>query len=364
MNTIAPGPSDTCAADDRATDWAAARQAAGPDAGLQNGLHRLAAVADLFRAGRTERARSVHAPQAAFRFAGLDAIEKIGGGSQGDVWRAYDPALARHVALKLKRRSAGALSCALLEEGRKLAKLSHRNIVKVHGAALECGDVGIWMELVRGASLREVVSDSGAMDPAEVVALGKDVCSALAEMHRAGFVHGDVKPDNVMRDDEGRAVLLDLGSARALDCSDASLVSGTRAYVAPEILEGGAPTPASDVYALAMMMFYLLTTRLPRCGEVRCCTHHWIRSSGCCVEGAAGHAGHGCGGNDKVRSLLPGVPDGLARLVEAALSRDPRRRPHTTEEFGRRLTRLGQRPSVATLRRMRALGGRLLRKLG
>ncbi len=120
------------------------------------------------------------------------------------------------------------------------------------------------MELVRGESLQALVAAQGPLPADEVIGVGLSLCRALTAVHRDGLVHGDIKAGNVLRDDSGRIVLTDFGAAR--DWREARcdvVVSGTLAYLAPEVLAGGAATPASDLYSLGVLLFFLASGRLP-----------------------------------------------------------------------------------------------------
>jgi eukaryotic-like serine/threonine-protein kinase len=170
--------------------------------------------------------------------------EPLGIGTFGDVYKARDTALDRHVALKLLRsRAAG----RHLSEGRALARVRHPNVVTVFGAAEHNGVCGIWMEFVQGQTLAQLVERDGPLDPAEAAAIGADVCRALAAVHAAGILHGDIKAQNVMREHDGvpadppsaprakagRVVLMDFGTGRFADDPTAQTLAGTPLYIAP-----------------------------------------------------------------------------------------------------------------------------------
>jgi serine/threonine-protein kinase len=196
----------------------------------------------------------------------LQVIEKVGRGRFGDVYRAFDPRLDREVALKLLRRRDGAgdpLGSAVIDEGRLLAKVRHPNIVAVYGAERIDERVGVWMELVRGRTLEDELLARGPLSAAEVVAIGRDVCAALGAVHRAGLVHRDIKAQNVMRDDDGRIVLMDFGTGREADASAAPELAGTPLYLAPEVLNGAPATPQSEIYSVGVLLYHLLTGDFP-----------------------------------------------------------------------------------------------------
>jgi tRNA A-37 threonylcarbamoyl transferase component Bud32 len=198
-------------------------------------------------------------------------IEVLGTGGMSVVWRGYDEVLGRAVAVKLlapklladpqsRRRIQG--------EARAAALLSHPHIATVHDFGHAPGGAPfVVMELVTGRSLEDRLA-TGPLSAAEAMRLGAQLASALAAVHARGLVHRDVKPANVMLTDDG-AKLVDFGiSAVAGDTSDESEeVLGTPAYLAPERLRGRPTTAATDVYALGLVLYKMLTGRLPWQGE-------------------------------------------------------------------------------------------------
>lgn len=210
------------------------------------------------------------------RVAGRYVVEApLGKGGMGEVLRARDLRLDRSVALKVLPQAMlgdGYARARLLREARAAAALDHPNIVHVYdvGEADE-GAAYIAMELVRGRTLRAMLSD-GPVETSLVARITGEVASALTAAHRAGFVHRDVKPDNVMVRDDGRAVVLDFGLAKPVErdamllTADGSIV-GTPAYLSPEQSRGEPLTGASDQFALAVTAFELLTGRLPWVGQ-------------------------------------------------------------------------------------------------
>lgn len=198
----------------------------------------------------------------ASRWGHLELLEQVGRGSFGIVYRALDTHLHREVALKLFPRSSQAAT--VIEEGRRLARIRHPNVVTVFGADVHEGLPGIWMEFVRGKRLDLLINAQGCFGAPEAALIGRDLCRALAAIHGAGLVHRDVKAQNVVREAGGRIVLMDLGAASLLSPGDAAADStGTPLYMAPEVLAGAAATPQSDVYSLGVTLFYLVTGQFP-----------------------------------------------------------------------------------------------------
>src|SRR5215207_1507893 len=172
----------------------------------------------------------------------LIVFEKIGCGSFGDVYRAWDPRLDREVALKLIPEDVSAAATSpVVEEGRLLARVRHPNVMTVYGADRCDGRTGIWTEYIRGETLAAEIARRGPLAAGEAARIGIDVCAALGAVHTAGMLHRDVKAQNILRDDYGRNALADFGTGIAL-ADDARMsdpqIAGTPLYLAPEVIEG------------------------------------------------------------------------------------------------------------------------------
>ncbi len=259
------------------------------------------------------------------RWGELEILERIGRGSFGDVYKAREPRLDRIVALKLIRpsRRRSEREEETLREGRLLARVRHPNVATVHGAAGAEGRVGFWMEFLEGKNLAQLFEEKGRFEPREAAEIGVSLCRALMAVHGQGIVHRDVKAQNVVREEDGRIVLTDFGVGRdvRLDGEETSL-SGTPLYLAPELFEGEAPSPASDLYALGVLLFYLVTGEFPISG-------------GSLDELRAAHRERERRWLKEVRKDLPGT---FVAAVERALDRDPKKRGDETQlerELGR-----------------------------
>lgn len=199
----------------------------------------------------------------------LQLLEKVGEGSFGEVYRAHDARLSRDVALKLWRVGRGSASDRaerMLHEARILARVRHQNVVTVYGAEEHDGRVGLWMELIQGETLANIMTTRGPYSAEEAALIGQDLCRALAAVHGAGLLHRDLKAQNVMREEGGRLVLMDFGAGerqRVPRLGRAGRVTGTPLYLAPEVIEGEASTVQSDVYGLGVLLFHLVTGRFP-----------------------------------------------------------------------------------------------------
>ncbi|MBR7835447.1 serine/threonine protein kinase, partial [Actinospica durhamensis] len=191
---------------------------------------------------------------------------ELGRGGMGRVWRAYDPMLDRDVALKeivlpsgMSADERGRALLRIRREARAAARLNHAGIVRVHDIVEHAGSPMIVMEYLDGRSLREVIDMQGPLPLDRAVALGAAVLAALRHAHAAGVVHRDLKPDNIMVTADGRIVLTDFGIARVLGehtpVTVPGTIIGTPAFMAPELIEGKAPTPAADLWSLGATLY-------------------------------------------------------------------------------------------------------------
>ena len=245
----------------------------------------------------------------------LTILEKIDEGSFGGVYRAHDSRLATDVALKLltSRETGGPANAArILSEARLLAKVRHPNVVRVYGADDTQRRVGLWMEFIEGCTLEALLAAQGPFGAREAALMGVDVCRAVAAVHRAGLVHGDIKARNVMREEGGRIVLMDFGAGRELTEAQprTDRLAATPAYVAPEVTEGQPPSTASDIYALGVLLFHLVTREYP----VLAATSAEMTRM------------HRHGQRRMLRDVRPDLPDAFIQIVERAVAVDPRER--------------------------------------
>jgi serine/threonine-protein kinase len=242
----------------------------------------------------------------------LRLVRKIGEGSFGEVFHAHDTWLDHPVALKLLKREAEARvpPSQLLHEARKLARVRHINVVSVHGADRHNGRVGFWMEYVDGETLASRVS-KGRLSAGEAVSVGQDVCRALAAVHQANMIHRDVKAQNVMRaHDGGRIVLMDFGAGEFIGDPSGKRAQGTPLYLAPELLERGNATVRSDIYAVGVLLYHLVTGRFPVDAP----------SQAALIEA------HRRGLRKRLRDERADLPDSFIAIVERAIDPDPQRR--------------------------------------
>src|SRR5579862_3835061 len=241
----------------------------------------------------------------------LRIIERVGRGTFGDVYRAWDTRLDREVALKILRRpESGGDSTTVIEEGRLLARIHHPNVVTVYGAERVKDRIGVWMEFVHGPTLEAELRAHGPFDPDRVVSMAVELGGALAAVHRAGLLHRDVKTHNVMRDRDGRLLLTDFGAGELLENGPATSAAGTPLYAAPEVVDGRPATPQSDIYSLGVLLYRLATNRYPVEGR----TLDEVR------------AAHAAGRRTPVLDVCQALPGPVAAAIERAIDPEPSRR--------------------------------------
>lgn len=281
-----------------------------------------------------------------------EIIEKIGQGGMGEVFLARDPRLHRKVAIKRLAREgtdSNADNKLALREARAVARLNHPNIAAVYDVIEAEGRAHIVMEHVPGKSLSAIV-ERGAMSPARVVAIGRQMADGLSEAHRAGVIHRDLKPSNVVVDDQDRTKILDFGVARRLP-SEASQTSddaasalgstrseethpraGTPAYMAPERLRGEPASVRSDIYSLGLVLFECLTGARPSTAVLR----------------GAGQGGQGVAAS--LASIVPQSSRELNRIIARAPEPDPANRYGDARELSGDLARTAGTLETATAR--------------
>lgn len=297
----------------------------------------LRSLRDIARIGHEYAASSETAPrEVPFTWGPLQVLQWIARGAHGNVYRAWDPRLERDVALKLLRvTSAGAGESTAVAEGRLLARVHHPNVVSVYGADRIDGQAGVWMEFLSGRTLREEVERRESLPVADAVACAIDICSALTAVHRAGLMHRDVKAQNIIRTPNGRTVLMDFGAGQDARAR-ARVLEGTPVYLAPELLDGAAASPASEVYAVGVLMYFMLTGRYP--------------AAGASIDDLKrAHADAGA-------SPATGIPApaALSGIVNRALARKPGDRFPTPDALGTALREIARAPAPKVTARFAA----------
>nr|WP_239134813.1 serine/threonine protein kinase [Streptomyces sp. SID12488] len=200
-------------------------------------------------------------------------LDRIGRGGMGTVWRAHDIVLGRQVAVKklhpqphLSEDELATLHERTRREARSAARISHPNVVVVHDVVDDEGLPAIVMEYVPSRTLADLIEAHGPVSPAEAARIGLGVLAALRAAHRAGVLHRDVKPANVLLAEEDRVVLTDFGIAQASDTSTLTVTGrlvGSVDFIAPERLAGGRPGPEADLWALGATLFQAVDGHSP-----------------------------------------------------------------------------------------------------
>jgi serine/threonine protein kinase len=232
--------------------------------------------------------------------------------TMAEVRAATDLDLGRRVVVKLLAPDADRQRFE--REARAAAALAQTNIVQLFDYGEESGRPYMVFEYLPGGSLEERLAEAGPLSEDEIARVATDIASGLAHAHERGVVHRDLKPANVLFDAEGRAKIADLGIAQlrgADTLTDAGTVLGTAAYISPEQTRGEPATPASDVYAFGVVLYRLLSGRLPF-------------EAGSPAELAAMHRD---AEPPPLTSIRRDVPAGLAALAVAALAKAPEYRP-------------------------------------
>ncbi|MCX5201752.1 Stk1 family PASTA domain-containing Ser/Thr kinase [Streptomyces sp. NBC_00237] len=241
---------------------------------------------------------------------------RIAVGGMATVYRAVDTRLDRVLALKVMHLSLAADATFVerfIREAKSVARLAHPNVVGVFDQGADGDYVYLAMEYIAGCTLRDVLRERGALQPRAALDILEPVLAALGAAHRAGFVHRDMKPENVLIGDDGRVKVADFGLVRAVDTvtSTTGSVLGTVSYLAPEQIEHGTSDTRTDVYACGVVLYEMLTGSKPRSG-------------GTPAQVLFQHL------NEDVpppSAAVPGLALELDELVASATARNPQARP-------------------------------------
>jgi eukaryotic-like serine/threonine-protein kinase len=249
------------------------------------------------------------------RILGRFRIEgRIGSGGFGTVYRAWDEKLQRPVAVKVIDREHG--SPRVTREAQAVARLAHRNIATLYELATDGERAFLVSELIEGETLR-TLGRRGELTDRLVASVAADSAAALTHAHRAGVVHRDVKPENILVGPGGEAKLVDFGIARIAGertLTQTGAVVGTLAYMAPEQADGLRPGPSADVYSLALTLYECL------CGE-----HPLLREGPAATARAIGEP------IAPLSAVRPELPEAMTGAIDAALDPDPELRPLASE---------------------------------
>lgn len=270
-----------------------------------------------------------------------ELVAQQGSGGMSIIYRAVDRSLGRTVAVKVLRPSLITQDAGFLErfrdEARSVANLSHPNIVTVHDVGNDGPTHYIVMELVEGTDLKKIIKSQGAMPIDRVLNLAIQICAGIGYAHRSGLVHADIKPQNILVTSQDVVKVTDFGIAQAMSDTQpqarAEVVWGSPHYFAPEQARGEQPAPSSDVYAIGIVLFEMLTGRLPYGGVNM-------------QELAMAHI------RDRiplVTEFNPSVPEALSVIVQKVMSKDPQGRYRLADQLGQVLQEYRNRSRSATL---------------
>lgn len=268
--------------------------------------------------------------------------EVLGRGGMGEVRAARDLRLGRDVAVKVlspEVASRPTMRERFEAEAKAAARLNHPNVVAVYDSGVDEGVPFLVMERLPGPTLADEMA-KGQVGVERAKAVACDVLAALGAAHRAGVVHRDMKPGNVLLCGDGRAKVADFGIAKTIESMDLTttgIIVGTPGYLAPELIAGQAATPRSDLYSVGVLLYESLSGRKPFDAESPLALAHAIQNQR----------------PEPLRELRPDVPEGVVAVVERAMEKDPRRRFADASEMARVL---GQTPAPAGAAATQALG--------
>lgn len=266
---------------------------------------------------------------------------QMGSGGMAVVYKARDLMLERWVAIKVLRKSFSgdpAFGERFRQEAKAAANLAHPNIVTVHDFGFDKGRLFIVMEFVPGITLKELIHQRGRLTTEDAIHLMVQSCAGIGYAHRAGLVHCDVKPQNILVTPDQRVKVTDFGIARALasihEDEKSDVVWGSPQYFSPEQAAGKAPSPASDVYSLGVIFFEMLTGQLPFKGTTSAelsQQHREVRPP-------------------EPRFLNPAIGENLNRIILKILAKEPSSRYRTADQLGRVLLTITSKPAAGPLK--------------
>jgi serine/threonine-protein kinase len=259
-------------------------------------------------------------------------LEQIGSGGMAVVYRGNDRMLERYVSIKVLRTDFTkntAFQERFRQESKAAANLSHPNIVTVHDFGFDGGQLYLVMEFIPGTDLKTLLSQRGRFSIEEAIPLMVQACAGIGYAHRAGLVHCDVKPQNMLVTSDQRLKVTDFGIARALASihpdEHSEIVWGSPQYFSPEQAAGNAPSPASDVYSLGVVLYEMVTGSLPFTGTSP-------------EELARMHLHEA---PIPIHEYLPDVPPTLEQIIIKVLAKEPSARYRTADQLGRVLMKFG-----------------------
>jgi serine/threonine protein kinase len=262
---------------------------------------------------------------------------RIGSGGMAEVYRARDQMLERTVAIKLLREDFSqdpAFRERFRQEAKAAANLSHPNIVTVHDFGFDEKQIFIVMEYIPGTDLKTILENRGSLNVDEALPLIIQACAGIGYAHRAGLIHCDVKPHNMIVTPDQHLKVTDFGIARALASIHPQEINhtvwGSPQYFSPEQAAGLPPSPASDVYGLGVVLYEMLTGRLPFIADTASELSYLHRTAA----------------PTPPSQINPLIPPALEQACLKVLSKEPSLRYRTADQFGRVLISLSGSTSI------------------
>ncbi|UCE42611.1 MAG: protein kinase [Candidatus Aminicenantes bacterium] len=266
-------------------------------------------------------------------FAGrYQIIEELGRGGMGRVYKAIDTEVDEKIALKLIKPEIAADKKTIerfRNELKYARKIRHKNVCQMYDLSREEGSYYITMEFVPGDDLKSLIRRMGRLSPGQAITITKQVCDGLAEAHKLGVVHRDLKPQNIMIDQDGNARIMDFGIARSLEgkgITGAGVMIGTPDYMSPEQVEGKETDQRSDIYSLGVILYEMVTGQAPFEGD----TPFTIGVK------------HKSEAPKDPKELNSQIPDDLSRIILNCLEKEKDKRYQSAEELRSELKALDQ----------------------
>ena len=259
-------------------------------------------------------------------------VEELGGGGMGKVYRALDTKVGEEIAVKVIKHEIAADKTTVerfKNELRIARKIVHKSVGRVYDLNEDKGTSFITMEYVRGEDLKAFIRSSGQMAVGTSLRVARQVAEGLAEAHKLGVIHRDLKPSNIMIDRDGNARIMDFGIARlvgAKGITGGNVMIGTPEYMSPEQVEGKEADPGTDLYSLGIVLFEMLTGRLPFEGDTPLSVAVKQKS-----EPAP-----------DPRDLNPQIPEDLDRIILKCLEKSREKRYRSAEDLLADLARVEQ----------------------
>jgi len=245
-----------------------------------------------------------------------EIIEELGIGGMGAVYRVYDTKTKEEIALKLIRPEIASDRETIDRFRNELTtarKVAHRNVCKMYDLGEEKSNNFITMEYVPGGDLKKFIRRSGQLSVEKAISIAKQICEGLGEAHSLGIIHRDLKPSNIMIDKEGNARIMDFGIARSMKekgITGAGVMIGTPEYMSPEQAEAKEVDQRSDIYSLGLILYEMMTGKLPFCGDTP------LRIA----------MKHNSEAPENPNEYNAQIPDDLSQLILKCLEKDKERR--------------------------------------